>query len=147
MVEMMEKTARPVQVFLVEDNMADVFLIERALKSHPRLMGLTLARDGEEALDYLKGRGAFEEPNRPDIILLDLSIPKKSGHEVLAEIRADHALDEIPIIVLTNSNSEADISKAYDNHANFYITKPQDLNDLHTAIHHIENVWLKEIPR
>jgi CheY-like chemotaxis protein len=140
-----EKTIRPIKVFLVEDNMADVFLIEKAFKAYPRLMWLTLARDGQEAMDCLRGQGDFDEPFYPDIILLDLGIPKKSGLEVLEEIRAYSALDEIPVIVFTNSNSDADIRKAYDSRANFYVTKPQDLNVLFAAIHHIEAVWLKGI--
>jgi two-component system, chemotaxis family, response regulator Rcp1 len=144
-VTLTDETIRPIKVFLVEDNMADVFLIERAFKAHPRLMWLTLARDGEEAVDCLKGQGNFEEPFHPDIILLDLGIPKKSGLEVLREIRADSAMDDIPVIIFTNSNLDSDIRKAYDFRANFFVTKPQDLTLLFAAIHHIEEVFLKDL--
>jgi CheY-like chemotaxis protein len=131
----------PVQVLMVEDNMADVFLVEKAFKNSRWPVQLSLAIDGQEAMDCLKGEGLFTSSYRPDIIFLDLSMPKKSGFEVLSEIRSDSGFDNIPVIVLTNSKSEDDMERVYAARANFYLVKPHDFEELSAAIRHVEIGW------
>jgi len=136
------KEHKTIKVLLVEDNMPDVVLIKEAFKESKRNVQIVVAKDGQEAMDCLKGNGHFALCFRPDIILLDLNIPKKSGLEVLNEIKSDAALREVPVIVLSGSSLDEDIRKAYDSHANFYIIKPQDLEQLFMAIHYVEKTWL-----
>jgi chemotaxis family two-component system response regulator Rcp1 len=135
----------PIQVLMAEDNMADVVLVQQVFKTSRWPVQMSLAIDGEEAIDCLRGEGFFTAPYRPDIIFLDLSMPKKSGWEVLCEIRADSGYDNIPIIVLTNSKSEADMNQVYALGADFYLVKPRDLDELYAAIEHVENEWFTEL--
>jgi DNA-binding response OmpR family regulator len=130
---------------MVEDNMADVALVQHVFKSSRWTVQLSLAIDGQEAMDCLRGEGFFTAPYRPDIIFLDLKMPKKSGLEVLREIRADSDFDGIPIIVLTNLRSEADMKRVYAARADFYLIKPYDLDELYSAIHHVENQWFANL--
>jgi len=131
----------PVQVLMVDDNMADAVLVQRAFKSSRWPVQMSLAMDGQEAVDCLKGEGSFEAPYHPDIILLDLKMPKKSGLEVLSEIRADSDFDDVPIIVMTNSQSEADMFQVYESRGNFYLVKPHDVEELDAAIRFVEDQW------
>ena len=117
----------PVEILLVEDNPADVRLTREALSSDTLWNHLNAAKDGVEAMAYLRREGKFASAARPDLILLDLNLPKKDGREVLAEIKADPNLMRIPVIVLTTSDAEEDILKTYGLHANCYVTKPVDL--------------------
>ncbi len=133
---------RPVEILLVEDNRADVRLTEEALREAKVRNHLHIARDGEEAMDFLQGRGRFVGVPRPDIILLDLNLPKKDGREVLAEVKADPSLRRIPVVVLTTSRADEDIAKTYDLHVNCYITKPVDLDRFLDVIKAIDNFWL-----
>lgn len=133
---------RPVEILLVEDNHADVRLTEVALLEAKVRNRLHIARDGEEAMDFLRGRGAFANAPRPDIILLDLNLPKKDGREVLAEIKGDPHLRRIPVVVLTTSRADEDILKSYDLHVNCYITKPVDLDRFLEVVKAINNFWL-----
>jgi len=133
---------RPMKVLLVEDNVPDVVLIKEAFKESKRIIQMTVARDGQEAIDCLKGGGHFKAPLLPDLVLLDLNIPKKSGFEVLSEIKNDSVLHDVPVIVLSNSSLDTDIQRAYDSHANFYIIKPPDLEHLFTAMRYVEKIWL-----
>ncbi len=120
-------TGKPVKILLVEDNPGDVRLTQEALKDAKVLNRLSVVGDGEQAMDYLRRENGFEESERPDLILLDLNLPKKDGREVLAEIKGDEALRRIPVVMLTTSAAEIDIIQSYDLHVNCYITKPVDL--------------------
>ena len=138
---MMSKPLDPVEILLVEDNPGDARLTREALcdaKIHNRLH--TVA-DGIEALKFLRREGDFAQSPRPDLILLDLNLPKKSGREVLAEIKADPVLRAIPVVVLTTSQSEEDIIRSYDLHANCFITKPVDFAQFAAIVNRIEEFW------
>ena len=135
--------SKPVEILLVEDNKGDVGLIEEVFEEAKIRNNLHVAEDGEEALLYLHGEGKFSGSPRPDIILLDLNLPKKGGREVLREIKEDENLHNIPVIVLTTSDAEKDIIGAYDLHANAYITKPLDFDQFIKVVGSIENFWLE----
>ncbi|RLC93993.1 MAG: response regulator [Chloroflexi bacterium] len=132
---------RPAQILLVEDSPQDVQLIENALTGTVVRSTLYVARDGVEALDFLYREGGYANAPRPDLILLDLNLPRKDGREVLAVIKADEELKRIPLIVFTVSNSEEDIIKAYDLHANCYITKPVDPDSFIAHVRSIQDFW------
>jgi chemotaxis family two-component system response regulator Rcp1 len=133
---------RPIEILLVEDNPGDVRLTKEALKEGKVRNNMFVATDGEEALTFLRQQGKYAEACRPDLILLDLNLPKKSGREVLEEIKADPELKRIPVVVLTISKAEQDILKSYDLHANCYITKPVDLEQFIEVVKSIEDFWL-----
>ena len=132
----------PVEILLVEDNPADVRLTREALNSDRLWNHLNVAKHGVEAMAYLRQEGKFAAAPRPDLILLDLNLPKKDGREVLAEIKADANLKLIPVVVLTLSAAEEDIFKTYALHANCYIEKPVDLRQFVKVMRSIENFWL-----
>ena len=134
---------KPVEILLVEDNEGDVGLIEEVFEEAKIRNNIHVAEDGEEAVLYLRGEGKFSGSPRPDIILLDLNLPKKDGREVLKEIKEDDNLKNIPVVILTTSNAEKDILRAYDLHANAYITKPLDFDQFIRAVGSIENFWLE----
>ncbi len=138
----MKANGTPIEILLVEDNPADVRLTFEALKDGKISNGMHVAKDGVEALDFLFRRGAFAEVPRPDLILLDLNLPKKDGREVLAEIKADPDLKRIPVVVLTTSGAEDDIIRSYNLHANCYVTKPVDLEQFMEVVRTIEDFWL-----
>src|SRR6185503_6916726 len=123
-----ESTGKPVEILLVEDNPGDVRLAVEALRDAKVHNNLTSVTDGEEALEYLRREGKYGEAPRPDLILLDLNLPRKDGREVLSEIKQDPTLKRIPVVVLTTSQAEEDILKAYNLSANCYISKPVDLD-------------------
>ena len=125
----------------MEDNSGDVRLTREALKSDGLRNTLQVARDGVEALAYLRREGEFSRAVRPDLILLDLNLPRKDGREVLAEIKADEDLKRIPVVVLTTSQADEDILQAYGLHANCYITKPVDLNEFMSVVKAIDHFW------
>jgi len=125
----------------VEDNLGDVRLTLEAFKEEKIRNHLSVAGDGVEALTFLRREGPYANAPRPDFILLDLNLPKKDGHEVLAEIKGEEDLKGIPVVVLTTSNAEKDILKIYDLHANCYITKPVDLEQFITVVKFIEDFW------
>jgi chemotaxis family two-component system response regulator Rcp1 len=139
----MATDAKPKTIFLVEDNRGDIRLIQEALKSSAVPCDVIIARDGMEAMAYLKDRSGEINAQPPDLILLDLNLPKKDGREVLAEIKADEALKHIPIIVLTTSRNEEDILKSYDLHVNCYISKSRNLSQLFKIVRGIEAFWLE----
>jgi chemotaxis family two-component system response regulator Rcp1 len=130
------------KILLVEDNPGDVRLTREALKEGKILNELSVVEDGVEALAFLRREGRYAEAARPDLILLDLNLPKKDGREVLEEIKGDGTLKKIPVVVLTTSAAERDILKAYDLHANCYITKPVDLEQFMRVVQLIEDFWL-----
>ena len=133
---------RPVEILLVEDNPGDVRLTIEALRESKVANNLNVARDGVEALAYLRREGAYADAVRPDLILLDLNMPRKDGREVLAEIKAEPNLRTIPVVVLTTSRAEQDVLRSYELQANCYITKPVDLEQFITVVKSIENFWL-----
>ena len=134
-----------IQVLLVEDNPGDVRLTKEALKEGKLLNQLTVVGDGVEALSFLRKEGRYADALQPELILLDLNLPKKDGREVLAEIKADPNLRRIPVVVLTTSSSEEDILKIYDLHANCYITKPVDLEQFMGVVKSIEDFWVSVV--
>lgn len=132
----------PVEILLVEDNLADVRLTQEALKEEKLHNNLSVANDGVEALAFLRKEGKYAHAARPDLILLDLNLPKKDGREVLKEIKSDEKLRAIPVVVLTVSKAEEDVLKTYNLHANCYITKPIDLNQFSRVVKSINDFWL-----
>ena len=137
-----EKTAPPVEILLVEDNPGDVRLTKEALKEGKVYNNLHWAKDGVEALEFLRRQGKYANAPRPDIILLDLNLPKKDGREVLVEIKGDNELALIPVVVLTTSKAEEDVLKSYELHANCYVTKPVDLDQFIRVVKSIDGFWL-----
>ena len=136
---------RPVEILLVEDNPGDVRLTREALKEGKIHVHLSVASDGEQALAFLRRQGPHAAAPRPDLILLDLNLPRKGGREVLAEIKADAPLRRIPVVVLTSSQAEQDILASYDLNANCYITKPVDLDQFLGVVKSIEHFWLQVV--
>jgi two-component system response regulator len=135
--------SRPVvNILLVEDNPADVGLVEEAFRDGKLQYDLFVAENGVLAIDFLRRRGKFPTAPMPDLILLDLNLPKKDGREVLAEVKNDPVLREVPVIVLTTSDDEMDVHKAYGLHANCYLTKPVDVDDFMRKVRSIEDFWL-----
>ena len=132
---------KSIHILLVEDNPGDVRLVREALKDRP-IQNLSVVRDGEEAMDFLCRRKGFAGALRPDLVLLDLNLPKKDGRDVLQEIKSDPALRRIPVVVWTTSDAEKDILKSYDLHANCYITKPADVDKFIAVIHSIVHFWV-----
>lgn len=133
---------RPVEILLVEDNPADVRLTIEVFNDSRITNHISVVTDGEEAMDFLHKRGKYAGESRPDLILLDLNLPKKDGREVLSEIKADRGLKTIPVIVLTTSDAEQDVWRAYDSGVNSYITKPVDLEQFIKVFRSIEDFWL-----
>ena len=137
------KTGRPVQILLVEDNPGDVGLTLEALKEATLPNKLTVVKNGADALSLLRRQGQHACAARPDLILLDLNLPKKDGRKVLAEIKGDANLKRIPVVVLTTSEDEQDVLESYNLHANCYIVKPLDLDRFITVVKSIEDFWLR----
>lgn len=136
---------KPIEILLVEDNPGDVRLTREALHENKVNNNLHVAVDGVEALAFLHRTGKFADAARPDLILLDLNLPKKDGREVLSEIKADPHLRRIPVVILTTSDAEQDIVASYDLHANCYITKPVDLDRFISVVKSIEGFWLSVV--
>ena len=132
----------PIEILLVEDNAGDVRLTQEALREGKVKNNLSVARDGVEALEFLRREGPHANAPRPDLVLLDLNLPRKDGRQVLAEIKNDDALKTIPVVVLTTSSAEADILRSYSLHANCYITKPVDLDQFVQVVKSIDDFWL-----
>lgn len=131
----------PIEILLVEDNPGDVRLTIEALKEGKVANKINVAMDGLEAMAFLQRKGKYENAPTPDLILLDLNLPKKNGREVLAEIKMDSKLKHIPVVVLTTSQAEKDIIMTYNMHANCYITKPVDFDQFINVVKSIENFW------
>ena len=140
---------KSVEILLIEDNPGDARLTQEALKDGKVRNILHIVYDGEEATDFLFKRNQYKNASRPDLIILDLNLPKKNGQEVLAEIKADDNLRSIPVIILTISKQEEDIIRSYNLHANCFIIKPIDLNQFFEVIKSIEDFWLTlvKLPR
>jgi two-component system, chemotaxis family, response regulator Rcp1 len=133
------------EILMVEDNLADVRLAKEAFKQGKIHDKLNVVRDGVEAMAYLRREEPYADVNRPDIVFLDLNLPRKDGREVLAEIKADPELRRIPIVVLTTSRAEMDIVKSYNLHANCYVVKPVDLDRYIDLIRNVEQFWLAAV--
>lgn len=138
-----ETDAKHKTIFLVEDNRADIRLIEEALKLSAIPHQVLTVRNGMDAMSFLRQEGEYTNAPRPDLILLDLNLPRKDGREVLAEIKSDPKLKRIPVVVLTTSSNEEDITQSYELHVNCYITKSRNLNQLFEIVKGIEQFWLK----
>ena len=136
---------QPKIIFLVEDNKADIRLIEEALKNSSIFYKLVTVRNGVDAMAYLRREGEYADALRPDLIVLDLNLPKKDGREVLEEIKSDSQLKRIPVVILTTSSNEDDIHQSYDLNANCYITKSRNLSQLFAIVKQIEEFWLTTV--
>jgi len=139
---MSEAVGRPVEILLVEDSPSDTELTVEALKEAKIRNHLSAVEDGVQAMEFLRRRGRFAGAPRPDLIMLDLNLPRKDGREVLAEIKSDPVLKLIPVVVLTTSRAEQDVLRAYQLNANCYITKPVDFDQFLTVVRSIESFWL-----
>jgi CheY-like chemotaxis protein len=134
-----------VHILLIEDNLGDIRLIQEVLKESAHKHELNIVTDGEQAIFYLKKEGKFADAAVPNLIFLDLNLPKKDGREVLAEIKNNEALRSIPVVVFSSSEAEKDIQRSYDLHANCYVVKPFDFNHFSKVIHSIQNFWLNVV--
>jgi chemotaxis family two-component system response regulator Rcp1 len=132
---------KPIEILLVEDNIGDIRLTEEALKESNLIVNLSIARDGVEAMEFLRGEGTHANAPAPDLILLDLNLPRKDGREVLQEIKNDADLKRIPVVVLTTSQAESDIITTYGFHANCYINKPVDMDQFIKIVKMLEEFW------
>ena len=133
---------KAIHILLVEDNEGDILLTKEAFQEGKIINRITVLKDGKQAIDYLTAEAASEMPDLPDLLILDVNLPKKNGHEVLQFVKQDDSLKQIPVIMLTTSSSPSDINLSYKNHANCYITKPVEVDEFITAIGTIENFWI-----
>jgi len=144
---MTEPYGDPVEILLAEDNPGDAKLTKKALERGQIANNLHVVTDGVETLKFLRQEGDYADESRPDLVLLDLNMPRKDGKEVLEEIKADDELKRIPVVVLTSSEAEEDIIQSYDLHANAYLTKPVDFDGFLDIIGRIEDFWLTVVKR
>lgn len=135
----------PIELLLVEDNEGDVLLTQEALERAKVRNTMTVVGDGVEAMDFLRRKGRFNDAPRPDLILLDLNLPRMDGREVLQELKNDPDLRRIPVVVLTTSRAEEDVLRSYSLHANCYITKPVDLQQFLSVVRSISEFWLQVV--
>ena len=138
---MQKQKMKPIDILIVEDNPGDARLIKEVINGNKIQCQLHLVKDGVEAMNFLNRKEEFTDSPRPDLIFLDLNLPKKDGREVLAEIKTDDNLKQIPVVVMTTSQAEEDILKAYSLHANCYVTKPLDLDQFVNVVKSIEDFW------
>jgi CheY-like chemotaxis protein len=139
------ETGGPPKILMVEDSPSDVRLTVEAMKESRTIARVSIVGDGQAAIDFLLNRPPFEQAPRPDLILLDLNLPKRSGHEVLLEIKSVEHLKSIPVIVLTTSKAQEDIARTYQLHANCFITKPCDMDSFIAVVQQIENFWFSVV--
>jgi CheY-like chemotaxis protein len=137
-----QTAGKPIEILMVEDNPGDVRLTTEVLTEGKVLHHMSVATDGVEALAFLRRKGPYTHAPRPDLVLLDLNLPKKDGREVLAEIKQDPALRRIPVVILTSSQAEQDILKSYELYGNCYIVKPIDLDQFVSVVRRFEDFWL-----
>jgi chemotaxis family two-component system response regulator Rcp1 len=141
----MESNTRSIEILLVEDNPGDARLTLEAMREAKMSNRIHVVEDGVEAMEFLRRQGRFGDAPRPDLILLDLNLPRKDGREVLAEVKADPDLKRIPVVVLTTSRAEEDVLRAYDLHANCYVTKPVDLEQFMKIVALIDEFWVNVV--
>ncbi len=139
---MAQETGAPIEILLVEDNPGDVRLTQEAVREAKIRNTLNVVIDGEQAIAYVRRQGEYADQPRPDLILLDLNLPRKDGREVLQDLKSDPDLHRIPVVVLTSSAAEQDILRTYDLYANAYVTKPVDLEQFMHAVASIQDFWL-----
>jgi CheY-like chemotaxis protein len=139
----MTAAGKPVEILLAEDNPGDITLTKKALERNKLANNLHVVTDGVEALEFLRQEGEYTDKPRPDLILLDLDMPRKDGRDVLEELEDDDDLRRIPVVVLTSSEAEEDIAKSYQLNANAYVTKPVDFDGFSEIVNRIENFWFK----
>lgn len=139
------KLVRPIEILLVEDSPSDTELTVEALQEGKIYNHLSMVEDGAQAMEFLRRQGPYAGAPRPDLILLDLNLPRKDGREVLAELKADPELKVIPVVVLTTSRADEDVLRAYSLYANCYILKPVDFRQFVEVVKHIENFWLSVV--
>ena len=139
---MAQASGAPIEILLVEDNPGDVRLTQEAVREAKIRNTLNVVNDGEQAIAYVRRQGTYTDRPRPDLILLDLNLPRKDGREVLQELKSDPDLHRIPVVVLTSSEAEQDILSTYDLYANAYVTKPVDLEQFMHAVSSIQDFWL-----
>ena len=132
----------PIHILLVEDNDGDILLTEEAFEEARIMTKLSVVKDGKKAIDFLTNQDEYLNEKMPDLILLDVNLPKKNGHEVLQHIKSDENLKRIPVIMLTTSSFKKDVNLAYDNYANCYITKPIEVKEFVNVVTTIENFWI-----
>ncbi len=137
------RRSRPVEILLVEDNPGDVELTLEALQDGKLLNHVSVAKDGLEAMAFLRREAGFEKSPRPDLILLDLNLPRKNGFEVLEEVKSDAGLASIPVVVLTTSNADRDVVRSYDLRANCYVRKPVELDEFLSFVRSTQEFWLE----
>jgi len=142
---MTDQPVRPIEVLLVEDDEGDVLMTREALAEGKVLNRLSVVNDGVEAVEYLRQNGEYHEASRPDLILLDLNLPKKDGRQVLEEVKADESLRRIPVIVLTTSAADEDVLRSYNLHANAYVTKPVDFDRFVDVIRQIDDFFISVV--
>ncbi|WP_445664071.1 response regulator [Fodinibius sp. AD559] len=135
----------PIHILLVEDNEGDIVLTTEALEEGKVSNSLSVVKDGWEAIQYLEQNEGYEDVEEPDLVLLDINLPKVNGHEVLKHIKTSDVLKHIPVIMLTTSSDEVDINKSYQNHSNCYITKPVDVNKFLEVVSTIEEFWISVV--
>ena len=141
----MSEHLTPIEVLLVEDDPGDVLMTREALADHKVRNRLSVVSDGEEALAYLRREGQFADAVRPDLVLLDLNLPRRDGREVLAEIKSDQTLRQIPVVVLSTSQADEDILSSYSLHANAYVTKPVDFERFLSVVRQIDNFFVSVV--
>jgi len=141
----MNETDGPVEILLAEDNPGDVTLTKKALEEGKLANNLHVTTDGVDALEFLRQEGEYEDAPRPDLVLLDLNMPRKDGEDVLKEMQADDSLNRIPVVVLTSSESEEDIAKSYELNANAYLTKPVDFDGFVEIVNRMEEFWFQVV--
>ncbi|BBZ37796.1 response regulator [Mycobacterium conspicuum] len=141
----MTPATRPIEILLVEDDPGDELITREAFEDNKLQNRLHVAHDGEEGLNYLYQRGEFQDARRPDLILLDLNLPKYDGRQLLEKIKSDPDLSRIPVVVLTTSSAEEDIVRSYNLHANAYVTKPVDLDQFINAVRQIDEFFLQVV--
>jgi chemotaxis family two-component system response regulator Rcp1 len=137
--------AYPIEILLVEDNPGDVRLVQEAMRAAKMRNRMSVVEDGVDAMAFLRREGHFADAPRPDLILLDLNLPRKDGREVLAEVKADPQLRRIPVVVLTTSQAEEDVLRAYDLHANCFVTKPVQFEQFMQVVQVIDNFWVNVV--
>jgi CheY-like chemotaxis protein len=142
---MIDSHYKPIKILLVEDNEGDVFLTKKAFAKAKIANEIDVATNGETALEMLRNKGQYSDLNKPDIVLLDINLPKMDGKQVLAQMKEDDTLRRIPVVILTSSKAEKDILKSYDLHANSYIVKPLDLKKFHEVVSVIEDFWFSVV--
>jgi CheY-like chemotaxis protein len=137
--------ARAIEILMVEDNPGDVRLTQEAMNEARMTTHLSVVVDGVEAMEFLRGEGRFAGSPRPDLILLDLNLPRRDGHEVLVELKSDPDLRSIPVVMLTSSRAEKDVERAYELHANCYIAKPADFQQYMEVVRQIDDFWVSAV--